>query len=278
MARFKMRQTVGVLTVLAVLLLVVACGAEPVAREQKDAREYVSGTTDSSSDARVFFPQTKGAGGTPDAASGGRLIVDDKGCLRVKWRGGSEVPVWPSSYELRTKGEEVEILNGKGRVVARVGQEVATGGGQIPEGVLRGNDVMEERPLRELLKRCPGNYFLLGSIELDRSDTQDNSSSDTGVFFPQTKGAGDMPAGMSTGRLIVDDEGCLRVKWKGGSEVPVWPWDFELRKEGEEIQILNGKGRVVARVGERVITGGGELPEGALRGTTSWRRGRYGRF
>ena len=43
-----------------------------------------------------------------------------------------------------------------------------------------------------------------------------------------------------------------------GSILPVWPPEFTLGAENDVLQVLDGTGQVVARVGEEVYMGGGE--------------------
>ena len=45
-------------------------------------------------------------------------------------------------------------------------------------------------------------------------------------------------------------------------DVVVWPYGYSLRRGGSEVLILNGKGKVVAKVGDRVRMGGGETSRG----------------
>ena len=78
-------------------------------------------------EAGLFFPQ---AGPTDDfmtALGGGRLVVRDR-CIYMAPGG---VVVWPHGYSLRREGGEVLVLSGRDEVVAKVGEEVRMGGGQI---------------------------------------------------------------------------------------------------------------------------------------------------
>jgi hypothetical protein len=67
----------------------------------------------------------------------------------------------------------------------------------------------------------------------------------------------------TSGELVLDDEGCLRVKAtpKDPGTTPVWPAGYGLDATGGEVRILDEEGRVVAKVGERVYVGGGETPK-----------------
>ena len=102
--------------------------------------------------------------GYPDALGGGKLVVDEKGCLRTKMSPDDPgtVPLWSSGFELDTTGGEVRVLDRNRRVVARVGEEVVMGGGGVARKTLEGNDVLDERTKQELFERCsdPPHYFL----------------------------------------------------------------------------------------------------------------------
>jgi len=71
------------------------------------------------------------------------------------------------------------------------------------------------------------------------------------------------------GRLILDDEGCLRVKGTSGYSdvVPVWPAEFEPEVVGEEVRVLNEEGRGAAKVGADIFLGGGSVGDSIKDGT-----------
>ena len=81
------------------------------------------------------------------------------------------------------------------------------------------------------------------------------------VFFPRLRRSGLGPSALGHGKLVVDDEGCIRMKPlpQDPGFVPIWPSNYELDTEGDKIQILNAKGKVVAQVGEEVSMGGGQV-------------------
>ncbi len=41
------------------------------------------------------------------------------------------MPVWPSGYEARVEGDEVRVVNGRGKTVARIGEGIRAGGGAV---------------------------------------------------------------------------------------------------------------------------------------------------
>lgn len=98
------------------------------------------------------------------AAARDKLVVDKQGCLRLEK--GGELPVWPHAYALVVRSGELTILDGDGEAVARVGDVVSMGGGQVtaqdgPPG--KSKQVFEKRR-RELgiPDRCRGILWMVG--------------------------------------------------------------------------------------------------------------------
>lgn len=157
----------GGMAAVFVALLAAACTAGP--SQDGDSPAAPSSTTtvttpQTSTNPEVFFPTVRALNAVPEAGLEGKLVLDQKGCLRIKAAADVRgvVPLWPSYFKLDTEGGDVRVLNEDGRVVAQVGERVFMGGGQIGEKTLRGNDLMGERELRELRERCRGIHFLVG--------------------------------------------------------------------------------------------------------------------
>ncbi len=70
----------------------------------------------------------EGLDGGPDAMMGGKLVLDERGCLRL--RPGDWVPVWPANLELETGDGKTRVTDKEGRTVAEVGREVSIAGGR----------------------------------------------------------------------------------------------------------------------------------------------------
>lgn len=91
-------------------------------------------------------------------------LVLQSGCLRVSGGGGEEstLVIWPPELRPVGMGGGVRIIDGRGRVVARVGDRVHLGGGSVSP---------EENPhgYREAVRRipaaCPGPYFWAHTVE-----------------------------------------------------------------------------------------------------------------
>ena len=77
-----------------------------------------------------------------------------------------------------------------------------------------------------------------------------------GIAFPRQKpaeGYRESMMALSTGRLVLEGE-CLRLE---GGTLPIWPPEFTLRAEGEQVLVIDGGGGVAARVGEEACLSGG---------------------
>ena len=89
----------------------------------------------------------------------GTLVMDKDGYLRVNVT--KDLPalvIWPYGYLLKIEGKEIQVINDKGQIVAKVGDTVTLGGGFVPLV----SDV-EERIGQALPKNAIGPYFYLKS-------------------------------------------------------------------------------------------------------------------
>jgi hypothetical protein len=104
----------------------------------------------------IYFPRQAPTNAYMQALMFGTLTLDNNGCLRVIGPdGSSDLILWHHDFTLRIEGDVIEILNGEGKVVARVGEPVQMGGGQTPSSGI------PDLPLEV----CPGPYWVLGDIE-----------------------------------------------------------------------------------------------------------------
>lgn len=77
-----------------------------------------------------------------------------------------------------------------------------------------------------------------------------------GIAFPRQKpveGYQESMMALASGKLVLE-QGCLRLE-RGA--LPIWPPDFTLRVEGDQVVVVDGGGGVAARAGEEVCMGGG---------------------
>ena len=111
--------------------------------------------------------------------------------------------------------------------------------------------------------------------EADETDTTSatwtrwtTSSPEPAIFFPQ----GQLEDGDTGGRVVmealnfgklVEVEGCLRVTHSNGvtSHLLIWPPNFTLSIESNELKVVNAAGQVVARVGDDLRISGGAVAE-----------------
>jgi hypothetical protein len=81
-----------------------------------------------------------------------------------------------------------------------------------------------------------------------------------GIAFPRQKPAEGFREAMQAqlvGTLRLEGA-CLQVQPLGGGVLlPIWPPEFTMRTEGEQVQVIDGQGQVAARAGEEVYLGGG---------------------
>jgi len=88
----------------------------------------------------------------------GKLAVTE-GCLRVTGTGRSHLVIWQPDFFVNNNEGVIEILDRNGEVVARVGEEIRIGGGEVP--------LTEE--LKQLLReplpeRCRGPFWSMGEL------------------------------------------------------------------------------------------------------------------
>lgn len=88
-----------------------------------------------------------------EADLSGKLILNE-GCLRLE---ASNVVadyflIWPPDFKPRRQNGLIEILDGSDQVVGRVGDEIRTGGSEVPVSHVS----------QEIRNTCPGPYFEVG--------------------------------------------------------------------------------------------------------------------
>ena len=109
------------------------------------------------------------------------------------------------------------------------------------------------------------SILVTGCVENPPQNGDSVNTSSSAPFFPVQKDPNlDYMEALLVGELVIED-GCLRVD----DDLLVWPHGFSLSIEGEVIQVIDGTGQPIARVGDKVEVSGGEvgtseLPEGYL--------------
>jgi hypothetical protein len=57
------------------------------------------------------------------------------------------------------------VLDDRGRTVGRVGEKVKLSGGKVTDQMVRTGAMVDGRTVRELLERCPSDYFLVSGLQ-----------------------------------------------------------------------------------------------------------------
>ena len=110
-------------------------------------------------DPTVHFPQLRTRSAAfMEALLQGKLAVIE-GCLRVAGSGDGHLVIWQPDFFVNNNEGVIEILDRNGEVVARVGEEIRIGGGEVP--------LTEE--LKQLLRepvpeQCGGPYWSMGEL------------------------------------------------------------------------------------------------------------------
>ena len=166
------------------------------------------------------------------AAGFGELVLDGP-CLRIKDEYNMNTVIWPPGFSPHVEDGVVQVRNGAGQIIARVGDEIAGGGGYR----------------NSRYKECPGEAFHIWGIKV---------LPDVEVYFPQwdegiRKGQVTLPR---TGELTLDGK-CLVLRniLEGGvpnEELLLWPEAYDLNVENGAVEVLDGAGQAVARVGDLV--------------------------
>lgn len=84
--------------------------------------------------------------------------------------------IWPPGYELDEEGSDIFIRDNSGQVVARIGEEVYMGGGEVYDredeiATFDGVPGVSEQLVAEIENSgCPGPYWISGGVILDQDE------------------------------------------------------------------------------------------------------------
>ena len=206
----------------------------------------------------------------------GRLALRE-GCLRVEVGSNNTANpgvswwlIWPSGFNFQTHLGTVQVVDGQGRIVARVGDHIRLSRTAFGSGLRKG-----------LSEDCAVPYFLVGD-EVTAFDPGSEATeirlSDPEVLFLREKTviARDRVSltAAGVGELVLDGK-CLRLKnspTESHWPTIIWPAGFTPHVHHGVVQIRNGVGRVMAEVGDEIAGGGGyfDLSSGECSGPV-WR-------
>ena len=210
-----------------------------------------------------YFPVSTEKSGM-EALATGTLILED-GYLRLSksYSDDTSLIIWPVGYSLEKENDEVRILDEDGNVVARVGDNISAGGGEVGKGIV-------EKYIGEHLPGdCIGPFWLSNVIWINENSgqpsTTQSATSETSYFPVSTGEYKSYPDALATGTLILED-GYLRISptYSDDTFLVIWPVGYSLEKENDEVRILDEDGNVVARVGDNISAGGGEVGKGIV--------------
>ena len=110
-------------------------------------------------DPTVHFPQLRTRSAAfMEALLQGKLAVR-AGCLRVIGSGGGHLVIWQPDYFVNNNDGVIEILDRNGEVVARVGEEIRIGGGEVAL-----TEKLKQLLREPLPKQCRGPYWSMGEL------------------------------------------------------------------------------------------------------------------
>jgi hypothetical protein len=222
----------------------------------------------------IAFPRQKPTEGFRESMTAqliGTLRLEGA-CLQVQSLGGGVLlPIWPPEFTLRLQGDRAEgervlVIDGKGQVAARAGEEVYLGGGYV--------GITDEWVLQQIPAACRGETFVVGSgvrpnlrYDSDLFALDVVSTTQQTALFLRYKPALDQQiadAGSINGKLVVYDYyRCLHLQtdWGPGATTLLWPSDWSVRASDGEVIVIDGTGQAVAQVGDEVSLRGRAIPQ-----------------
>jgi hypothetical protein len=99
----------------------------------------------------------------PNALARGRLVLDHN-CLRLKrfyFFGKGSLLIWPYGYSVETQNKKISVVDNNGEVIARVGDWLKVGGGEIPK------EIVEKYIGKPLSDNYTGPYWLAAGVIKD---------------------------------------------------------------------------------------------------------------
>ena len=205
----------------------------------------------------------------------GELVLES-GCLRILEDPDlsdrddfvpSFLPVWPEGFSWTGTEDSVAVIDRSGQVVAQVGDYVRLSGDGIHSERHRGKRIAES-----LANDCEGPFYLVGDdvtvIESDEPEMVQVADSDIYIRRQKTKQRGYTPLpdtadgyGYASEPLLLEND-CVVIPYRDGDRyVPIWPAGFTGHMEDGVLEVRNGGGRKIVRIGERLSIRGSIVQE-----------------
>ena len=109
----------------------------------------------------IFFPRQKkieGERAAMDALTRGTLVLVDN-CIRLERDPSlaNYLLIWPPDFNITNNNGTIQIVNGAGKTVASLGDDVEKSGGEIHSLSMLDKYIQEQVP-----PKCPGPYWIMG--------------------------------------------------------------------------------------------------------------------
>jgi hypothetical protein len=263
--RVRDRRVAAVVALLALagtgFLLSKAFGSSPHARPavQSSApspvRTICTGDEGAAESCRSYFFPTHHLGPedpVPKAGLEGDLI-EKNGCILMDPVAGQGDPfllIWPPDFRL--SGDRfVQILDGEGNVVGRIGDHRFAGGGEIPEYWA---SEMARTPIPDDCK--VGHYWLVADITPFAPEPEPQGTAGGTIFFPTwgPRGEHAVPAAGVYG-ILIERDGCLFLRRDGSDHLALWERGH--RYIGGVLLDLDPSHHTIGRVGDSLQGTGG---------------------
>ena len=200
----------------------------------------------------------------------GELVLDGR-CLRMQAITDlshkedfipSFFPIWPEGFSWKRTESSVAIISASGQKVAQVGDYVRLSG----DG-LRPESHREKQIADSLTTDCKGRFYLVGDdvtvIVADEPEIVSVENSDIYFRRVKTEERGFISKAEPAypysriPRTLTLEGGCiLLVDPNGKKYVPKWPAGFTPHLENGVLEVRNGGGRTIGKVGDRLRTRG----------------------
>ena len=166
------------------------------------------------------------------------------------------IPVWAPGFRAVVAEGVTSLAHPDGFVVAREDERVAVRG-RFREGAA------SEGPQWDWSggagRNCMGNFLLVGEDVAVVAEGQ--AAKGKSFFFPRVLEEAESNVSLVAlleGRLVARERCLLVVRESSGQgPVVVWPAEAGLRVNSGVVEVLDGEGEMLARVGEEVAIGGG---------------------
>ena len=245
------------------LLMAMAAGCDGGQLPADDSAPYATSLAGDDQPSSPAFPRHHAPLGTDRGEEyfAGRLVLEE-GCLRVEVPSNeattpppSWLVIWPDSFKLEEESGAIRVIDGLGRTTAKVGDHIRVSRAAVTYQQTKDPGMVTGRP-----EHCaPPSTWVGDEVTVfdPKSEVTELRLSDPDVLFLQQKTVMsiqrvfNLAAGV--GELVLDGP-CLRLK---DSATTIWPAGFTPHFENGVVQVRNGAGRVIAKVGDEISGGGG---------------------